>query len=91
MQTSEESQPVVELAPTAPVETNDEQRTTDLPPVGEPAVHLPPSSIWPMTTAGGVALGGFGLVTTPVFSFLGLLLMFAGIFYWIQELRHESH
>ena len=27
-------------------------------------IHLPPPTIWPVTVAAGVALAGFGLVTT---------------------------
>jgi hypothetical protein len=52
-------------------------------------IHLPPPSIWPMTTAAGVTLGGLGLVTHWAFSAAGLIIMFLGIAYWIQELRHE--
>ena len=58
---------------------------------GDPGehIHLPPPTIWPVTVAAGVALGGFGMVTTYVVSFIGLLVMFWGIYEWIQELRHE--
>jgi len=54
-------------------------------------IHLPPPTIWPVTVAAGVALGGFGLVTTEVLSIIGLLVMAWGINGWIQELRHEHH
>lgn len=54
-------------------------------------IHLPPPTIWPVTVAAGVALGGFGLVTTGAVSIIGLLVMFWGIYEWIQELRHEHH
>lgn len=54
-------------------------------------IHLPPPSIWPITTAGGVALGGLGLVTNFMFSFLGLIIMAWGLIAWTQELRHERH
>ncbi|HLJ67546.1 MAG TPA: cytochrome c oxidase subunit 4 [Chloroflexota bacterium] len=60
-------------------------------PVAEEHIHLPPPSIWPITTALGVALAGFGLVTAVVFSYLGLVVMAFGIVAWIQELRHEPH
>ena len=63
--------------------------------------HMPPLSIWPVVTAGGVALAGAGLVTNfPVafgsgllwpISVAGLLIMIYGIVGWIQELRHERH
>jgi hypothetical protein len=86
MQSSEESHPGAKSAVDAETMTNNEERAAH-----DAPIHLPPSSIWPMTTAGGVALGGLGLVTSPVFSIVGLILMFTGIVYWIQELRHEPH
>jgi hypothetical protein len=51
--------------------------------------HLPPQSIWPITLAGGVAIGGLGLVTTLTICIIGLLLMAFGLVSWVQELRHE--
>lgn len=60
---------------------------------GEPTehFHLPPPTIWPVTVAAGAALGGFGLVTIYTVSIVGLLVMFWGIYMWVQELRHEHH
>jgi hypothetical protein len=58
---------------------------------GDDAIHLPPPSIWPVTTAGGVAIAGLGLVTSFTLSILGLVIMFYGVFAWVQELRHEHH
>ena len=55
----------------------------------EEHIHLPPPTIWPVTTALGVALAGFGLVSTYAFSFLGLAILVFGLFSWVQELRHE--
>jgi hypothetical protein len=66
----------------------------DLPAADQPVeehVHLPPLSIWPVTTAAGVALGGLGMVTDWPFWLLGLLVMGFGAMSWIQELRHEPH
>ncbi|HEX6508981.1 MAG TPA: cytochrome c oxidase subunit 4 [Chloroflexota bacterium] len=54
-------------------------------------VHLPPQSIWPVTVAGGVTLGGLGLVTTDYVSIVGVLVMSWGLYQWVQELRHEPH
>jgi hypothetical protein len=44
-----------------------------------------------MTTAAGVALAGLGAVTLWPFTVAGLLIMAAGIIYWVQELRDEPH
>jgi len=57
----------------------------------EAQVHLPPTTIWPITTAFGVSIAGLGLVTSYVFSFAGILIMIWGVFSWVQELRHEPH
>lgn len=54
-------------------------------------IHLPPPTIWPPTVAFGVALAGFGLVTTFILSFLGIAIMIYAIAQWVQELRHEPH
>ncbi len=54
-------------------------------------VHLPPVSIWPITLAGGITLGGMGLVTNWPVSVVGGVLSFIAIVAWIQELRHELH
>jgi len=59
--------------------------------VAQEHIHLPPPSIWPMTTAAGVALAGLGLVTFWPFIAAGLVIMATGIVYWVQELRHEPH
>lgn len=54
-------------------------------------IHLPPPTIWPVVTAGGVATAGLGLVTWWPFCIVGILLMMWGLTAWIQELRHELH
>ena len=61
------------------------------PPLPAEEIHLPPPTIWPVTTALGVAGAGMGMVTIWQVSVVGLILMFTGIFNWIQELRHEHH
>jgi hypothetical protein len=47
-------------------------------------------SIWPLVLAGGVALLLFGVVTTLVFSVVGLALMAAAVVGWVRELG-EAH
>ena len=56
---------------------------------GEEEIHYPHLSIWPITTAMGVAFMGAGLVTFTAVSIAGILILFFGMFNWIQELRHE--
>jgi hypothetical protein len=50
--------------------------------------HLPSPSVWPFTVAGGFTLVGFGVITIPALSVLGLILMAIGLYGWIEELRH---
>jgi len=62
----------------------------------EEHVHLPPQSIWPITTAFGVAVAGAGTVLgwrgpDNVIVIVGLLIMIYGVASWVQELRHEPH
>jgi Cytochrome c oxidase subunit IV len=51
--------------------------------------HLSPLSVWPITCAAGIALGGTGLVTWWPLTALGLVMIFVSIWQWVQELRHE--
>jgi len=73
--------------PVAPEPEDQYEEATD---PGE-HIHLPPPTIYPVTVAAGVALAGFGLVTVMPATIVGLLVMFYGIYEWIQELRHEQH
>ena len=46
-------------------------------------------SIWPFVLAGGLTLAAFGLVTYPLFSFVGVALFAAAVIGWVREvLRH---
>ena len=67
-----------------PVEPPYEEHETE-----EMHVHLPPLTIWPITAAAGITLGGAGLVTSPYIGIVGLLILIWAIVSWIQELRHE--
>ena len=50
--------------------------------------HLPSPSAWPFTVAGGFTLLTFGIITSLALSVLGVALLIAGLYGWIQELRH---
>jgi hypothetical protein len=52
--------------------------------------HLPGPSVWPMVCGGGIALFFFGIVTSLVFSLVGLLLLAWSIAGWVGEVRDES-
>ena len=54
-----------------------------------PAHHLPAPSVWPAVVALGLTLLLFGVVTHPVFSIAGALVMARAIAGWIGELRDE--
>jgi hypothetical protein len=59
---------------------------------GEPHehIHLPPPSVWPITMASGLGLGGMGLVTIWPVSLIGGFLFALALVKWIQELRIEN-
>jgi hypothetical protein len=54
-----------------------------------PGIHLPAPSVWPAACGLGVALLMFGIVTSPWFGLLGLLVMALAIAAWIDEVLHE--
>lgn len=82
---------VTEDATPASLETGVPQEPVTHAPGEEPQIHLSPQSIWPISTAAGITIAGLGLVTLPIVSILGLIIMFLSIVYWVQELRHEPH
>jgi hypothetical protein len=52
-------------------------------------------SIWPAVLSAGLAMGAFGVATSPVFIVAGLLLTAAALVGWIGEVRrggeHGAH
>lgn len=72
-------------APPAATPYSEEHETEEL------HVHLPPLSIWPISTAAGITLAGAGLVTNPAVVVGGVVIMLLSVASWIQELRHERH
>ncbi len=57
----------------------------------EPEQHeeIPGPTIWPAVLAAGITLLGMGMVTSLVFSVVGLAVFALGLGGWIGELRHE--
>lgn len=89
MQSSEET--IHRHVPTAGVEPPVAAKVLSDHTPDEEHIHLPPPSIWPVSTAFGVALAGFGLVSSYWFSLVGILIMGYSLMSWVQELRHEPH
>jgi hypothetical protein len=54
----------------------------------EDAHELPHESLAPITLAAGIGLLGFGFLTSPVFSIVGLVVMGWALVSWIKEIRH---
>jgi hypothetical protein len=50
--------------------------------------ELPHESLSPITLAAGVALLAFGLLTSPMFSIVGIVTMAWALASWIKEMRH---
>lgn len=49
---------------------------------------LPHESLAPITLAAGVGLLGFGMLTSPIFSLVGVVVIFGALAVWIEEMRH---
>jgi hypothetical protein len=50
--------------------------------------ELPHESLAPITLAAGIGLLGFGVLTSLVFSVVGLAVMAWALGRWIEEMRH---
>ena len=50
--------------------------------------ELPHESLAPITLAAGIALLAFGLLTSLVFSVVGIATMGWALAAWIEEMRH---
>ena len=66
-----------------------EETGSDHPRHGDLAAHeLPHETLSPITLAAGIALLGFGVLTSPLFSVVGLAVMGWAIWKWIGEMQH---
>jgi hypothetical protein len=54
-------------------------------------IHLPPTSLWPITLAFAITLSASGLVLNWLVSVPGLVLFVIALRGWIQELLHAKH
>jgi hypothetical protein len=62
---------------------------TDHPRHGDLADHeLPHETLTPITMAAGIALLGFGVLTSPLFSVVGIAVMAWALWKWIGEMLH---
>jgi hypothetical protein len=71
-----------------PVEEQALASTAHPEPAQADAHELPHESLAPITLASGIGLLGFGMLTSPVFSIVGLAVMAWALAGWIQEMRH---
>lgn len=55
-----------------------------------PPIHLPGPSVWPAVLAFGVALLLFGILSSWVFSLVGLAAFVWAVASWISQIRQES-
>jgi|SwirhisoilCB2_FD_contig_31_4999725_length_303_multi_3_in_0_out_0_1 hypothetical protein len=54
-----------------------------------PPEHLPRPTYWPVVMALGIAFTGWGLISTPLLSVVGLLLFGLALAGWIGEMWDE--
>jgi hypothetical protein len=52
------------------------------------AHELPHETLTPITLAAGIALLGFGVLTSPLFSVVGIAVMGWALWRWIGEMQH---
>ena len=50
---------------------------------------LPKPSYWPFFLALGLMFAGWGLLSTWLFSIIGLIVIIISLYGWINNLRHE--
>ena len=60
----------------------------DQQPAQADAHELPHESLAPITLSAGIGLFAFGLLTSPVFSVVGIATMGWALATWIGEMRH---
>ncbi len=51
--------------------------------------HIPRPTYWPAVMGIGITMIGWGLITTPLISLVGLLLLGISLWAWIGEMLHE--
>jgi Cytochrome c oxidase subunit IV len=55
------------------------------------AVHLPPTSLWPITLAFGITIMASSLVLNLFMVIPGILLFVLALHGWAEELLHGGH
>ncbi len=51
--------------------------------------ELPKPTYWPFYLAMGLTFAGWGLISTWLFSVIGLIIIVVSLYGWINILRHE--
>jgi hypothetical protein len=55
-----------------------------------PDIHIPPPSFWPILLAGGLVLIAIGVVSSFIFSILGIIVLLIAVGGWAMENRAEE-
>jgi Cytochrome c oxidase subunit IV len=74
-----------------PVEEGAEHDHGSTPPDAGGGVHLPPTSLWPITLAFGITIMASSLVLNLFMLIPGILLFVLALHGWAEELLHGSH
>jgi hypothetical protein len=56
----------------------------------QPDIHIPPPSFWPILLAGGLLLIAIGVVSSFIFSILGIIVLLIAVGGWAMENRAEE-
>ncbi len=52
--------------------------------------HVPRPTYWPAVMGMGITMLGWGFITTPLISLVGVLLFAISLWAWIGEMHHEQ-
>ncbi len=74
-----------------PVEEGAEHDHGPAPAGAGEGVHLPPTSLWPITLAFGITIMASSLVLNLFMLIPGILLFVLALHGWAEELLHGSH
>jgi Cytochrome c oxidase subunit IV len=76
---------------TATIEEGSGEHHAPVPAAAGGGVHLPPTSLWPITLAFAVTISASSLVLNMFMLIPGLVLFVLALRGWAQELLHDAH
>lgn len=75
----------------AVIEEGSEQHQAPVPAAAGGGIHLPPTSLWPITLAFAITISASSLVLNWLMLIPGILLFVLALRGWAEELLHDAH